>query len=349
MTAVLDVVPRAEVGRISATGWTELLSQFDDSTIYQTLAYGDISWGSSNLEHLVVRMGEDVIGLAQVRILLAPLGAGVAYVRWAPLWKKRDQTPDVANFKEVVIALRNEFSARRGLLLRIVPHVYATDFEEVSGWLLANGFSKNNSAAAYRTFRVDLTPSLDEIRKRFDQKWRNQLNRAEKNGLTIREGEGAELYEIFLRLYDEMYARKEFDTSVDPRQFGKLQEKLIGPEKMRILICEKDGVPLSALVGSALGETCIYLLGATSNEGMKHKGSYLLQWRMLQWGKERGCRYYDLGGINPEKNPGVYHFKEGFSGQDVSLIGTFDCCENWRSRTVVKTAEWAKRILRKSK
>jgi hypothetical protein len=349
MTAVADAMPRVELNHVSAAQWAELLQQFEDATIYQTCAYGEVSWGAANLAHVVVRESDDVVGLAQVRILTAPLGTGVAYVRWAPLWKKRGQSANVANFEQVIVALKNEYAIRRGLLLRIVPHVYASESEAVLNCLRANDFSKNEELHSYRTFRVDLTPTLEEIRKRLDQKWRNQLNRAEKNGLTVREGEGSDLYDIFLRLYDEMYARKEFDTSVDPRQFGKLQQKLASDEKMRILICEKDGAPLSALVGSAMGDTCIYLLGATSNEGMKHKGSYLLQWRMLQWGKERGCKFYDLGGINPDKNPGVYHFKEGFGGEDSSLIGTFEYCENVKSRVVVKTAEWVKRTLRKGK
>lgn len=345
MTTVADAMPRVELNQVTAAQWAELLQQFEDATIYQTYAYGEVSWGAANLAHVVVREGDEVMGLAQVRILTAPLGTGVAYVRWAPLWKKRGQIANVGNFEQVIVALKNEYVIRRGLLLRIVPPVYGSESEAVLNCLRANDFTKNETLHSYRTFRVDLTPSLEEIRKRLDQKWRNQLNRAEKNGLTVREGHGSDLYEIFLRLYDEMYARKEFDTSVDPRQFGKLQEKLAADEKMRILICEKDGAPLSALVGSAMGDTCIYLLGATSTEGMKHKGSYLLQWRMLQWGKERGCKFYDLGGINPEKNPGVYHFKEGFSGADETLIGTYETCTRLKSRILVHAVEKLKRSI----
>ncbi len=50
---------------------------------------------------------------------------------------------------------------------------------------------------------------------------------------------------------------------------------------------------------------------------MKNNGSYLLQWEMIKWLKQRGCQKYDLGGINLDDNPGVYHFKSGITNQEV--------------------------------
>jgi lipid II:glycine glycyltransferase (peptidoglycan interpeptide bridge formation enzyme) len=72
---------------------------------------------------------------------------------------------------------------------------------------------------------------------------------------------------------------------------------------------------------------------------MKSKGAYLLQWSMIQWLKRQGVRHYDLGGINPEINPGVYHFKSGLSGVDQSHIGPFVACENSLSAVAVKAGQ----------
>ena len=41
---------------------------------------------------------------------------------------------------------------------------------------------------------------------------------------------------------------------------------------MRILICEDKGVPVAGLVASAMGDSAIYFLGATSNDGLNSKG-----------------------------------------------------------------------------
>jgi lipid II:glycine glycyltransferase (peptidoglycan interpeptide bridge formation enzyme) len=55
---------------------------------------------------------------------------------------------------------------------------------------------------------------------------------------------------------------------------------------------------------------------------------------MIEWLKERGCHWYDLGGIDPENNPGVYHFKCGIAGKtgkDETFIGEFDLYSNMRA------------------
>ena len=67
--------------------------------------------------------------------------------------------------------------------------------------------------------------------------------------------------------------------------------------KMHIVICKHEGQPVTATIGSAVGDTGIYLLGATGEMGMKQKSAYLSQWKMILWLQERGCRWYDLGGI----------------------------------------------------
>ena len=79
-------------------------------------------------------------------------------------------------------------------------------------------------------------------------------------------------------------------------------------------------MPVAGLVASAMGDSAIYLLGATSDAGLNSKGAYLLQWTLIPWLKERGVKSYDLGGIDPEGNPGVYHFKRGLSGIDTCQI-----------------------------
>ena len=66
------------------------------------------------------------------------------------------------------------------------------------------------------------------------------------------------------------------------------------------------------MVASAIGNMGIYLLGATHDEGLNTKAAYLIHWTMINRLKESGVQSYDLGGINPETNPGVYHFQARF-------------------------------------
>jgi FemAB family len=317
---------RAQVDQVTEGEWNLLLEQFADASFYQTWAYGAVSWGEKCLSHLVLFCGARPMALAQLRLVRVPLlGRGVAYLRWGPVCVRRDGTRDEAVFRAMGLALVEEYVRRRRLLLRIIPRQFQQDLagEQQRDTWVGVGFRLEAAVKPYRTLRVDLAPAAEVLRKQLDQKWRNQLNGAERNGLSILEGTSDELYGQFLGLYRDMMARKQFETTVDVVEFQRIQQRLPERQKMLILISQKDGQIMTGLVGSVVGDTGIYLLGATSDAGMKTKGSYLLQWHMIQRLKERGCRWYDLGGINPLENPGVYHFKQGMGGQDVCELGRF--------------------------
>ena len=115
---------------------------------------------------------------------------------------------------------------------------------------------------------------------------------------------------------------------------------------MRVLICEQGGVPVAGLVASAIGDSAIYLLGATSDDGLNAKGAYLLQWTLIRWLKENGIRWYDLGGIDPEGNPGVYSFKRGLSGADLHQLTPFMACNGLVSSAIVRASLAAQRVVR---
>ena len=133
--------------------------------------------------------------------------------------------------------------------------------------------------------------------------------------MKIIEGTSNDLFEKFVILADEMCQRKNISFGVDYRKYQRLQEYLPDSHKMRIMVCEHKGESIGAIICSAIGDTGIYLLGATGPEGLRLHGSYLLQWRMIQWLKDCCMRYYDLGAFNPQLNPGVYHFKKGLAGK----------------------------------
>jgi lipid II:glycine glycyltransferase (peptidoglycan interpeptide bridge formation enzyme) len=340
-----------EVDSLNSSKWSEHLNEFADANIYQTLAYGTVRWGAQNLSHLILRRGESVIGMAQLRIIrpTKALKAGIAYLRWGPLCHRKDKAFDPAVLQAMADGLVAEYVNKRGLFLRILPNAQKSTsrgdaFEAAFKRFAREPFKKGES---YRTIIVNLEPPLDVLRKKLDQKWRNQLNRAEKNNLRVIEGDGGAEFDVVIGLFEELWKRKQFSQSSDIREFKRMQEQLPSGQKMKVLIAEQDGVPVAGLIGTAMGDSGIYLFGATSDRGMQSKGSYLLQWRMIQWMKENGIRYYNLGGINPETNPGVYHFKQGFSGDDVLYMPPFVLCESILSKVFMAAGTVARGGLRK--
>jgi lipid II:glycine glycyltransferase (peptidoglycan interpeptide bridge formation enzyme) len=338
----LDLHFTANVSQLSKPEWSELLKNFDDANIYQTSSFGAVRWGNRNLSHLKLYRNGRVVACAQLIVLRMPLtNVGVAYLRWGPLYRLKGNAEDLHVFRNMIMALHEEYVVRRRLLLRIIPNIYAADNQiDVLRNLFADcGFSPRTAAGNYRTFVLDLSPSLEELRKHFDQKWRNQLHRAEKNGLTVIQGTGEDLFDVFAGLYREMMTRKQFKTTIDINDFRNIQRELGHGIEMQILVCEYERKPVAGAVLSPLGDTGIYLLGATNTDGMKTKSAYLLQWHVIKWLKKNGYRYYDLGGIDQQKNPGVYHFKAGMGGRNLCLVEQYEAYGCITGQLVVKMVE----------
>jgi hypothetical protein len=323
-----------EIRQLSNSDWSALICNFSDATLYQSRSYGSVRWSPACLEHAVLMKDATAIAMAQVTIVRVPLlRCGFAYIPWGPLWKKSACAENVESLRQLSRGLIREYVHNRGLLLRMIPNDLDVIETPLRSILEEEGFRRAESK--YRTLILDLSPTLEEIRKGLAQKWRNQLNRSEKNGLTITESTDVAQYDKFMGIYRQMMDRKIFDTDVSIDQFHSIQNDLPDSFRMRVFLCEHDGETVAGAVCSAIGNMGIYLLGATNDHGMQAKGSYLLQWHIIQWLKSRGCQIYDLGGIDPEANPGVYHFKSGISSKEARQIGTFELCSNLRSSLAV--------------
>lgn len=338
----------ARVDQVTEAEWSGLLPRFADASIYQTWSYGAVCWGGRQLSHLVLEKEGQVVAMAQVRIVHLPIvGKGIAYVRWGPLCRLLAGTFEPEVLKQVTLALQREYVERRGLMLRVVPNVYEGQpmAQPWQAGFSSIGFEGDPNVHVYRTMLVDLSPSLDDLRKGLHQRWRNYLKNAEKSDYTVVEGDTVELYDRFLVLYRQMMARKQFDTTVDVGEFRTLQEVLPPHLKMHVLLCQKDDRTLNALVVSHIGDSAIYLLAATGDEGLKERGAHLLQWRAMQWLKARGCRWYDVGGINPDRNPGVFQFKSGLGGMEVRQTGGYRLSPDWVNALIVSCGERVRTVI----
>ncbi len=337
LTGSVSVAPeyRFRVDNFAEAEWSAMMAFFDDASVYQTWAYGAVRWHKKNLSHCVLYHKNEVVGMAQLRIMRpGKLPFGVAYLRWGPLCQRSGRELDPENVRMLACALHDEYVIKRGLHLEVLPNAVEGSLSAsviqsaFSGFVSGNGISGEH----YRTFLLDISPTLEQLRKQLDKKWRNQLSAAERNELTIEAGDDCALYVQFSELYKQMWERKKFSSGVSVEEFLKIQQALPTEQRLQTFICRHRDKPIAGLVCSAVGATGIYLLGATNEDGMKVKGSYLLQWAAIQFLKTRGCSGYDLGGIDPIVNPGVYHFKSGLSGIDVSYLPPLAACENrWSS------------------
>lgn len=323
--------------------WHKAMLEFEDANIYQTWNFAVLAQNEKIVKHIAIYSDDNLIGLVKVRIRKVPiLNRGIAYIFNGPLWQKKNHENSIQVLSDILVALREEFVVKQQLVLRIQPYIFSDMFANFD-FIENFGFKRLEKIRRYQTLVLYLDKELDEIRKNFKQKWRNCLNQSEKNNLEISEGNDKELYNDFLEIYNQMMARKKFKENVDPLKMGKVNEALDDEYKKKIFVAYKDKFAVASIVGSAIGNTGIYLLGASNEIGMKTKASYLLQWEMIKWLKQRGCKRYDLGGINKDDNPGGYHFKSGITDQEVLGMGTFESYNNPLSKIIVSFGEFIKR------
>lgn len=335
-----------EVDRSSPAEWAEIGRHFLDHSIYQTWAFGEVSAADtgSRISRAIVREGGDVIGAAQVRIKKIPfLNTGLAYIYFGPMSRRRDSRD---RFSEVLSALREEFATRQGLGLRIVANRWKAAPDSGGDLAREAGFTVAESIPAYRTILVELSGDSDTLRKNLAQKWRNGLNQAEKRGVVVEVRTDDDAMGEFERLYEQMWSRKQFETGVEVSSFGRLQRLLSDPEKLSIHMAYKDGAFVAGHVSSLLGDTCIYLLGASNDAGRECKASYALQWQAMTSAKNAGAGWYDVGGIDPVANPGVYHFKSGLGGVETVFNRAMEAPVRGVGRYLIPLAERVYRALR---
>ncbi len=330
-----------EVDRVDKERWHDIVQLFEDGIIHQTWSYGAFRWGERRLSHLVLRRNGVLVAAAQVTIVRLPiLGCGVAHVKFGPMWRPRGAVRDLEIYRQMLHALREEYAERRGLLLRLKPWEADDDAGPVQAIRGSEGLKSSPHVDLYRTFVLDLSHGMDELREGLARKWRRDLARAQARDLSVMEETGPAAIETFIQVYSEMYDRKAYTdfTDIDllPGYYADLPHAL----RPHVMICRHQGDPVAAIVYSVIGRTALALYGATTRKGLPLGASYLVNWSVIEQLKERGtCRWYDLvGGLS---HPGIRHFKAGIvrrCGKEVHM-SDFDVCHNLASLVAVRSGD----------
>lgn len=340
-----------KVERVARARWEAACAGFLDHNYRQTWAYGEAlaARRGAACEHVAVTDGDgEVLGLADVRVKRLPVvGGGIAYVSGGPL-TRRGRADDVGRLGRVLEGLKAEYCGRRGMVLRVVGPLGPAEW--LAGAFGAAGFAPTARAAGYRTIVVDVGRPVEAVRAGLAQKWRNCLNAGERQGHRVVSGTEPELFARFARMFEAFVARKGFGVELGAEFYAGLQGRLSAGERLVVTLAEgSDGEAVAGHVCSMLGDTSVYLLGATTEAGLKGKAAYVLQWNAVAMARSRGLRWYDLGGIDPEGNPNVYHFKAGMGGVEASGVGPFEFRPSGVRASLTTRAEAAYTFLKRKR
>jgi hypothetical protein len=95
--------------------------------------------------------------------------------------------------------------------------------------------------------------------------------------------------------------------------------------ELRVIRCDDEaGKPLAVRGALIFGSKAWDIFAAVSPQGRKQYSSYVTAWSLLNHCATENCRTYDLSGIDPVKNKGVYDFKHGTGATKIKYIGEWE-------------------------
>ena len=305
-----------EVRYVEPEAFDALAAEYGDVVQEQTAVFVRSRWGEERLETVLIERAGQTLGAAAVVLVRAPvIDRGVAIVKWGPLWRRPGGSQDPAVLEACLAALKQEYAARRGFYLTVMPHADPDMPDMAVGLLRKLGFHEGDASPAPERYLVNVAIGPDELRKSLGQKWRYNLKKAQRNDFEIEQVDAQDGLARFMALYDKMMARKQFKDTSAVYTLPDIVDVDVAALKPMIVMMRHDGTDTAGAVIGTSGQRAAYLYGATDDRALPLKAGYALQW----WIAERLCampepRWYDLGGDDRDK--GLHQFKKGFVGKE---------------------------------
>ena len=179
------------------------------------------------------------------------------------------------------------------------------------------------------TMWLDLPPDADTLWKGFSAKVRNQVRKAETQGVTVKTG--PDLIEDFYGLY----ARRmhELGTPAHGRGFFLALSAEFGAAA-EFIVAHHEGTPVAAVFDVGWGDFRVNLYGASDYARRSLCANNLVYWESLRRAVMQGKRRYDFG--RSLEGSGQHKFKEQWGAQAVPV-------RERRLRFDVATRRWEER------
>lgn len=347
------------VEKITREVHSQFISEQSSASFLQLPEWGDVKreWRA---ESLGIYSENGLIGVALILYRTLPkIGRSFAYIPEGPVL-----SPDISVDNELLTALQSYAKSAGAFLLRIgIPlPVREWSTEKIKDALARNEVTSLNSIEPDRVDSVALE-AISELRQAgwknintsdgfgegqpnflfqlnlenrdresllagFNQLWRRNIKKAEKEGVEVRRGVRDELA-LFHVAYLETAQRDGFI----PRPlhyFERMWDALnASREHLYLFLAQWQGEIIASSIAIQVGDHYWYSYGASTAFGREARGSNAVQWAMMSDALDRSCAIYDLRGITPTLDPndphvGLIQFKVGTGGYAREVIGEWE-------------------------
>jgi len=180
------------------------------------------------------------------------------------------------------------------------------------------------------SWKLDITPSEEELLSRMRKTTRYLIRQAEKDqDIEVYQSRDLKDVEVFNKIHWEVVKIQKFvPFSLDyfKKEFSVFEKD----QEICIFFAKYKGEIAAASYVIFWSNIAFYHHAALLPQYHKIPLAYLLEWESIREAKRRGCKLYDFWGyVNPQKNPkhpwaGPTLFKMGFGGQAHKYVKTQD-------------------------
>jgi lipid II:glycine glycyltransferase (peptidoglycan interpeptide bridge formation enzyme) len=303
--------------------WDRFVLEAAGGDLLQTWGWGELKQqGGWQVHRLLAEHPDGATGGAlQVLVRRGPGGVGFAY---GPRGPALAATSDVAPAAALVDAAAALARRHRCLVLKLDPE-WRTDDPEATALLRTLRLRPSRYDVQHRkTYLVDLGPGAEAVLARLKPSTRHHIRQAERLGVQVEIHSGAAAESSVARfqpLFDEAASRGGF-VGRDLGYHRAAVRCLGGSCPVAVLLASVNGEDAAAMIAVAAGPRLCYLFGGSSPRHARLHPSYLLHWRAIEWGWDRGCRTYDMWGVPNHEDPtapgaGYFEFKTRWNGEVV--------------------------------
>jgi hypothetical protein len=300
--------------------WQKLFSEIENKNLLQTEAYNDCfskCYGYTK-KRIIINIDDQPAGLfyCQEKNVSSKFINFIVLDR-GPLWLNEFDSIDYHKlfFEKFNYLYPSGFLKFR----RVIPELE----QNISTDKMMNicGFSKRKGNG-YETILVDLTPDQEQLRASLAQKWRNILNKSEKENLQL-VWDSRGLYVRWL-LNNYKAQKKERGYSGPSAEIIKcLAKRFSESSDLKLGVAKVDNQPIGAILILCHKPTATYLVGFVNDMGRKYGAHNFLLWNAMIELRNSGIKSFDLGGVNDESAKNIKKFKQGLGGDSHMLPGVY--------------------------
>ena len=299
--------------------WNKTISQFDDVNVYQTSEWAEHKSTSGWSVVRLVCLAEEaqVITAAQCLYRSGPLSTVVVWVPGGPIGDLNKVSPKFVDLLKS--HLNTKLIYVRIAVMRSLDHV-------TSQQLTSHKWNKSTTTIGTKSSLVHFLDAEESIRlTRCSSNWKRNLKRSTKiqsSPYIWHKPNSTSLSSA----YQEMNDYKQIEGVSLNRSAQDLQSAIdvFGDKLILVRSDDANGNALAIRGALCFGDTAWDYIAITTPAGRKTYASYAVFWALAESCFQLGMQRFDLGGIDPINNRGVYDFKRGTGSFQVDYEGEWD-------------------------